>query len=61
RQLSVSHEIVAYLTPRIERSTDAARTIVAAIDEAAMVQKRRITLPFVRDVLAEHYGEGQSS
>lgn len=61
RQLIVSHEIVAYLTPRIERSTDAARRIVAAIDEAAMVQKRRITLPFVRDVLAEQNGHHQSS
>lgn len=61
RQLKVSLEVIGYLTPRIERSTDAARTIVAAIDEAAMVQKRRITLPFVREVLAEQSGHDQSS
>lgn len=61
RQLNVSLDVVNYLTPRIERSTDAARTIVAAIDEAAMVQKRRITLPFVRDILETSYGHDQSS
>jgi len=61
RQLKVSLDVISYLTPRIERSTDAARTVVAAIDEAAMVQKRRITLPFVRETLAALDGHDQSS
>ena len=61
RQLKVSLDVIGYLTPRIERSTDAARTVVAAIDEAAMVQKRRITLPFVRETLAVLDGYDQSS
>lgn len=61
RQLKVSLDVISYLTPRIERSTDAARTVVAAIDDAAMVQKRRITLPFVRETLAALDGQDQSS
>lgn len=51
RQLRVDDGVVAYLTARMERSFDAARRLVAAIDAAALAERRNITVPFVRAVL----------
>lgn len=53
RQLTVGPEVIQFLTPRIERSLDAARRIVAAIDEQALAAGRAVTIPLVRSVLAE--------
>jgi chromosomal replication initiation ATPase DnaA len=52
RQLRIGPEVLAYLLPRMERSFDAARTLVQALDAAALTEKRAITIPLVRDVLA---------
>jgi chromosomal replication initiation ATPase DnaA len=52
RQLKVGPDVVSYLVQRMERSCDAARTVVAALDVAALTQKRPITLSLARDVLA---------
>lgn len=51
RQLRVGREVVAYLTSRMERSFEAARRLVAALDEAALRERRPITLPLARDVM----------
>ncbi len=51
RQLTIAPDVVAYLTPRIERSFDAARRIVAALDSAALSEKRPVTIPLARTVL----------
>lgn len=51
RQINVSLEVVNYLTLRIERSFEAARDIVNKIDKMALSQKRKITVPLVRDLL----------
>ena len=51
RQLRVGQDVVAFLLTRMERSFDAARRMVAAIDEAALAERRNITVPLVRDVL----------
>lgn len=53
RQLKVEPEVIAYILPRIERSFDAARTLVAQLDSNAMAEKRAVTVPLVRDVLVE--------
>ncbi len=53
RQLRVDESVVHYLTRRCERSFDAARRVVAALDAAALAEKRNITVPFARLVLEE--------
>jgi len=53
RQLQVSADLVSYLVARMERSFDAARRLVAALDRASLAAQRRITVPLARAVLAE--------
>lgn len=57
RQLKVPAEVVAYLLPRLERSFAAARALVAAVDAAALAEKREITVPLVREALAAAGGQ----
>jgi chromosomal replication initiation ATPase DnaA len=51
RQIRVDPAVVTFLLGRMERSFAAARRIVAALDEAALAEKRGITVPLARDVL----------
>ncbi len=51
RQLKVAPEVVIYLLARMERSFDAARDLVAAIDRAALSAGRNVTVPLVGEVL----------
>lgn len=53
RQLRIDGAVVSYLVTRMERSLDAARRLVAAIDAAAMAERRNITVPLVRQVLRQ--------
>lgn len=53
RQVSVDPETLAFARARMERSCAAARRLVDAIDQAALAQKRPITVPLVRAVLEE--------
>lgn len=52
RQLRIGEDVIAYLLPRIERSFAAARTIVAALDEAALARRRAVTVRLARDILS---------
>lgn len=52
RQLRVEPEVLTFLLARMERSFEAASRLVAALDEAAMAEQRRITVPLARDVLS---------
>ncbi len=52
RQLQVDDGVVAYAVSRMERSFAAARRLVAAVDAAALAQRRDVTVPLVREVLA---------
>ncbi|HYH38446.1 MAG TPA: DnaA/Hda family protein [Azospirillum sp.] len=56
RQLIPSQEVIGYLLARMERSLDAARRVVAAIDRASLAKQRPVTVPLVRGVLAEMEG-----
>ena len=61
RQLVVSEDIVRYMLAHMERSFDAARTLVAALDDRSLAQRRAITIPLVRSVLGRpepHEPEG---
>ncbi len=51
RQLCVGEELVRYLLARMERSFAAARTLVAALDRAALAEGRAVTIPLARRVL----------
>lgn len=53
RQIEVEAAALGYLVARMERSLDAARHIVAAIDREALAEKRRVTRPLLRRVLDE--------
>lgn len=55
RQLSIAEDVVDFLTARMERSFEAARRLVAAIDAAALAAHRRVTVPLARDVLRSLY------
>ena len=59
RQLLVGADVVRFLLPRMERSFDAARVLVEAIDRAALADRRRITVPLVRRVLGRPSGEAE--
>jgi chromosomal replication initiation ATPase DnaA len=52
RQLPVDGEVLAYVLARMERSFAAARTLVAALDRAALAAHRGITIPLAREVTA---------
>lgn len=51
RQLTINEDVLSYLLARMERSFDAARRLVARIDEEALRQHRKVTPQLVRDVL----------
>lgn len=51
RQLRVDGDVLSYVTARMERSFAEARRLVAAVDAAALAERRNITVPLVRQVL----------
>ncbi len=53
RQLRVEQEVIAYLLPRIERSFEAARQLVAAADAASLAHARAVTIPLLRGLLED--------
>lgn len=53
RGLIVGPEVIDWLVARIERSFAAAADVVARLDAAALAQRRAITVPLARDLLAE--------
>lgn len=56
RQLKVSEDVLTYILPRMERSFDAARSLVAAADRLALAEKKAISIPLMRKILLA--GEG---
>ena len=52
RQLRVGADVVAYLSTHLERTFEAAREAIAALDSAALAAKRNVTVPLAREVLA---------
>lgn len=52
-QLAVGSDVIHFLVPRMERSFEAVRRLVDALDRQSLTGKRRITVPLAREVLAE--------
>src|SRR6202453_1351890 len=53
RQLIVDASVIAYIALRIERSLDAARAIVAALDREALARGQRVTRAMVAELLSD--------
>lgn len=57
RQLSVDAQTLTYVALRLERSLDAARSFVLALDHAALAQGRAATRTLAAEILAEIHGD----
>ena len=51
RQIRVGYDAIQYILPRIERSFEAVRDLVEQADERAMIEKRGLTIPLLREIL----------
>lgn len=51
RHLRVGEDVIAFLVPRLPRDAAAAGAIVHKLDDAALMEKRKITVPFAKEVL----------
>jgi chromosomal replication initiation ATPase DnaA len=59
RQLHAAPGVVHYLVLHMERSAEAARRVVAALDRRALAERREIDRRLAADVLAELSGREQ--
>ena len=53
RQIAVDERTISYLLPRMERSFEGVRSLVAEIDRRAMAERADVTRPFVARVLTD--------
>lgn len=51
RQINISQEVIHYMVARMNRSFDAAQRLVEQVDQAALSEKRAVTIPLVRRVM----------
>ena len=54
RGLELSDEVARYLLNRQQRDVRALVSLLDLLDKASMIHQRRLTIPFVKDVLAQH-------
>lgn len=52
RQLRVGADVVSYIVSHMERSFEAARIIVEQADTRAMIEKRAVSIPLIKDILS---------
>jgi DnaA family protein len=57
RGLQLPHETAEYLLKRMPRDLPSLFAILDALDEASMIEQRRLTIPFIRDELEKHAGK----
>ncbi|MDJ0631505.1 MAG: DnaA/Hda family protein [Rhodobacter sp.] len=58
RQLDVAPDVLGYLAKNVERSFEAAGRLVAALDQAALTERRAVTRPFAARVLDKLRDDG---
>jgi len=51
RQIRLNADVLNYILPRVERSFEGVAGLVDIIDKAALMHKRKITIPFIREIL----------
>lgn len=61
RQLNVSRTVVEYAAPRLPRTFAAAHGFVALADRQALEEKRKITTPFVQNLIANLSEDGPAA
>ena len=54
RGIRLPEEVPAYLLGRVQRDMGTLLAVLEALDRSSLALKRTITVPFVRDWLAEH-------
>jgi chromosomal replication initiation ATPase DnaA len=55
RQIFVPQEVIEFILPRIERSFLSLRDIADKIDRRALAEKRPVTVPLVKEILAPQH------
>lgn len=53
RQIRIGADVLNYILPRIERSFEAVNDLVERADQKAMIEKRNISIPLMRDILMD--------
>jgi chromosomal replication initiation ATPase DnaA len=53
RQTKISAEVTEYVLKRTERNCSAVQSLAAALDTAALAQKRPVSIPLAREILDE--------
>ena len=61
RQLVIDTSVVGYIALRLERSLDAARTFIDALDREALARQCRISRAIAADVLASLEGREEQA
>lgn len=51
RQLRIGADVIHYIVPRIERSFEAAQKLVMQADSKALIEKRAVSIPLVREII----------
>jgi chromosomal replication initiation ATPase DnaA len=51
RQLDIAPDVIAYLLPRMDRSFEAMRRLVARADSESLAHGRAVTVPLVKELL----------
>lgn len=60
RQLQIGPDILHYCLGRMERSFEAAHSLVHDVDALSLAEKRRITIPLIRRIFDTHEARQQS-
>lgn len=61
RQVRVDPAVISFMVARMERSFEAARRLVAAMDRVALAERRPLTVPLAAEVLARASAENANS
>ena len=56
RQLAVEPTLIAYIARRLDRSLDAARALVAALDREALARGKQVTRAMAAEALGRREG-----
>ena len=60
RGIAASAELIAYLTPRVERSHHIVVSLIDKLDAASLSRRRPVTVPLAREILAVDGGAAQA-
>ncbi|MFQ3307586.1 MAG: chromosomal replication initiation ATPase DnaA [Candidatus Midichloriaceae bacterium] len=55
KQIIIPEEVINYMLSNIERTYEFINEIIDLIDKLSKVEKRKITIPFIRDIFINYY------